>query len=96
MPLIFNPKPRQKLPTYSYWPTLTIFGMRGTALVLIIVGISVILLGILAYAGWLNWFGKLPGDIRFDSGNTRIYIPWVSMLLISVVLSLILYLVRRS
>ena len=48
------------------------------------------------YAPWLvNWFGKLPGDIRYESGTTRVYIPIVSMLLISIVLSLIFALFRR-
>ncbi len=48
------------------------------------------------YAPWLvNWFGKLPGDIRYESGNTRVYIPIVSMLLISIVVSLIFALFRR-
>ncbi len=45
--------------------------------------------------GGLSWFGRLPGDFQFGNERTRVYIPLASMLLISLVLSLILYLLRR-
>jgi Protein of unknown function (DUF2905) len=65
----------------------------------VVAGILVVLLGILVWAGGLSWFGRLPGDIRVDRGNVRIYIPLVSMLLVSVtatlVLSIVRYLFRR-
>jgi hypothetical protein len=50
---------------------------------------------LLVWSGALSWFGRLPGDIRYESGSTRVYVPWVSMLLISVVLSLVAALARR-
>jgi hypothetical protein len=55
----------------------------------------VVLVGGLAWLGWLSWFGRLPGDIRIERGGTRIYVPIVSMLLVSVVLSVLLTLLRR-
>ena len=39
--------------------------------------------------------GRLPGDIVIDRGSTRIYIPLMSSLIVSVVLSLIFWLVNR-
>ena len=40
---------------------------------------------VITYAPWLvNWFGNLPGDIRIDRGNTKIFIPIASMLVVSV------------
>ncbi len=45
--------------------------------------------------GIFRWFGRLPGDIRIERENVRVYIPIVSMLLISIVISLIIYLLRR-
>ncbi len=65
----------------------------------VVAGILVVLLGILVWAGGLSWFGRLPGDIRVERGSVRIYIPVVSMLLVSVtatlVLSIVRYLFRR-
>lgn len=58
-------------------------------------GICLIIVGLLVYSGGLNWFGKLPGDIRYESERTGVYIPIVSMLLVSLALSLVLYLVRK-
>lgn len=40
----------------------------------------------------LTWFGRLPGDIRYEGRRTRVYAPLASMLLLSLVLSLVLYL----
>lgn len=68
---------------------------RSAGLILIVLGVGVVVVGLLAYAGALSWFGKLPGDIRYESDNVRVYVPIVSMLIVSVVLSLLLYLLRR-
>ena len=65
----------------------------------VVAGIVIATVGILMWAGGLSWFGHLPGDIRIERENVRIYIPVVSMLLISVAASLLLsvahYLFRR-
>ena len=65
------------------------------SLILIVVGVIVILIGVAAYLGLLGWFGRLPGDLRYDSGNVKIYAPIVSMLLISLGLSVGFAIVRR-
>ncbi|MEQ8493065.1 MAG: DUF2905 domain-containing protein, partial [Gammaproteobacteria bacterium] len=56
-----------------------------------------VLLGLLLhYAPWtLNWFGRLPGDIRIESGRTRVFVPLTSMLVVSVAVSLLLWFLRR-
>jgi hypothetical protein len=38
--------------------------------------------------------GRLPGDIRLEHGNTRIYIPITTCIVLSVVLSLVFWIVR--
>ena len=68
---------------------------RAMGLFVIGGGAFLILLGLVIYSGGLNWFGHLPGDIRYESERTGVYIPIVSMLLVSLVLSLIFYLMRR-
>ena len=61
----------------------------------IVGGICLVAIGFLIYSGGFNWFGKLPGDVRYESERVRVYIPLVSMLIVSLALSLILYLLRR-
>ena len=60
-------------------------------------GIALVAIGVLLqYAPWLfNWFGKLPGDIRYEGENSRFYFPITSSILISIVLSLLITLFRR-
>ena len=70
--------------------------MRGpVATWLIVAGIVLVLAGVLAKTGLLSWFGQLPGDIRYERGSTRVYVPLTSMILVSVALSLVVNLARR-
>jgi Protein of unknown function (DUF2905) len=68
---------------------------RWVGIMVIVGGACLILVGLLIYSGGLNWFGRLPGDIRYESERVSLYIPIVSMLLVSIALSLIFYLIRR-
>jgi membrane protein DedA with SNARE-associated domain len=68
---------------------------RAAGLLVAAVGLVVVVVGLLIWAGLLGWFGRLPGDIRIEREHTRVYIPLVSMLLLSVVLSLALWVLRR-
>lgn len=68
---------------------------QGIGTVLVVVGLAIVAVGLLAATGALGWFGRLPGDIRYERGNTSFYAPIVSMLLVSVVLSLVLWAVQR-
>ncbi len=60
-------------------------------------GVLLLLLGVaLHYApGLLNWFGKLPGDIRIESEHSRTFIPITLMIALSVVLTILVNLFRR-
>ena len=62
---------------------------------LVILGVALVLVGLLVWSGAFGWFGRLPGDIRIERDSVRIYLPLASMLLVSVGLSVLLYLVRR-
>ena len=68
---------------------------RQVGLFVVIAGAGLVIIGLLIYSGALSWFGRLPGDIRYEGENTRVYIPIVSMLLASVVLSVLFYVLRR-
>jgi hypothetical protein len=65
----------------------------GPALVL--VGVAIIVIGVLVWWGAFGWFGHLPGDIRIERDNVRVYVPIVSMLAISIVVTLLLNLISR-
>ncbi|MGH7497611.1 MAG: DUF2905 domain-containing protein [Gemmatimonadales bacterium] len=65
----------------------------GPALVLL--GVALIVIGVLVWSGGLQWFGRLPGDIRIERQSVHIYIPLVSMIVTSVVLTVVLALIRR-
>ena len=63
---------------------------------LILLGIVLVGVGLLlTVVGKVPWLGKLPGDISFKGEHVTFYFPLVTCLLISVVVSLILYLLRR-
>ena len=42
-----------------------------------------------------SWFGKLPGDIRYEKGNFKFFFPLTTMILLSVGVSLLLKLFGR-
>jgi uncharacterized membrane protein YidH (DUF202 family) len=63
--------------------------------IIIAAGVTLVLVGLLVWAGGLSWFGRLPGDIRIEKESVHVYIPLVSMILVSVVLTLILNLLNR-
>ena len=68
---------------------------RQAGLLIVVVGAVILLVGLLAMTGLLSWFGRLPGDIRYESGSTRIYFPITTMILVSIGLSVALAIFRR-
>ncbi|CAN5479651.1 MAG: DUF2905 domain-containing protein [Pyrinomonadaceae bacterium] len=68
---------------------------RWVGILVIVGGACLILIGLLIYSGGLNWFGRLPGDISYESERVHVYVPIVSMLIISLAVTLIFYLLRR-
>jgi hypothetical protein len=68
---------------------------RSMGLLVIVAGVLIIVVGLLIYSGGLSWFGRLPGDIRYERGSVRVFIPIVSMLLVSLALTLIFNLLSR-
>ena len=62
---------------------------------LIAVGTLLILAGLTLKTGLLDWFGRLPGDIRYQGEHFAFFAPFTSMILLSIVLSLIFWLLNR-
>jgi len=68
---------------------------RNLGVVLMTIGVAVVVVGLLVWSGALSWFGRLPGDIRIEGERTRLYVPIVSMLLVSIVVTVAVNLVTR-
>ncbi|WP_230680254.1 DUF2905 domain-containing protein [Pontibacter sp. 172403-2] len=64
---------------------------------MVILGVILVLVGLVVWLAGdkFSWFGHLPGDIRIERKNMRFYAPFMSMLLLSLLFSLLLWLFRR-
>ncbi len=60
-----------------------------------IMGIGLVVAGIVLWTGGLSWFGRLPGDLRWETDRTRLYMPIASMVVVSLVLSLLAWIFRQ-
>jgi Protein of unknown function (DUF2905) len=62
---------------------------------IIVIALALVVVGLMAMRGWFGWFGHLPGDVRVERENVRVYLPIVSMLLISLLFGVLSYVLRR-
>jgi uncharacterized protein HemY len=70
--------------------------MAGIGKGLIYLGILLVVVGVaLALIGKVPWLGQLPGDITIERGRFTFYFPLTTCIVISVILSLVLYFFRR-
>jgi len=70
--------------------------ISGLARFLIILGLFLFGLGVfLSLGGSFKWFGHLPGDMYIKKDNFTFSFPLVTSIIISLILSLIFYLLRR-
>ena len=67
--------------------------LLGLGLVMVVLGGILLLAG--NSAGKVPWLGRLPGDISIERENWRFYFPLGTSILLSVVLSLLLWLFSR-
>ena len=61
--------------------------------ILIYAGLLLIAIGL--FLPWLGRFGSLPGDIVIDRSDFKLYFPITSMILLSILVSLVLWLIRK-
>lgn len=62
---------------------------------LIVVGLGIVAVGVVVWAGGFGWFGRLPGDLRLEGERSRVFVPVTSMIVVSIVLTVVLNLVLR-
>jgi hypothetical protein len=70
--------------------------MNELGKLLFITGIVLAVVGLLLWTGvGKGWIGKLPGDINYTKGNFSFHFPLVTCILLSLLLTLILWLFRK-
>lgn len=70
--------------------------MQGFGKTLIFLGILLVVLGLVfSFGARIPWLGQLPGDIYIQRGRFTFYFPLATCLLVSVLLTLVLYFFRR-
>ncbi len=70
--------------------------MGGLGKPLIVIGLVIAALGVvITLAGKLPWLGRLPGDITIKRENFTFYFPLATSILLSLLLTLILWLFRK-
>jgi hypothetical protein len=71
-------------------------GVDGMGRLLIVGGVILAAIGVVVVlAPNIPFLGRLPGDIRIDNGNVKVFIPLGTMVVISLILTLILNLANR-
>jgi len=64
--------------------------------VLFILGGVIVLIGLVLWTGFgKGWLGRLPGDIHYSKGNFSFYFPLVTCILVSLLLTFVLWLFRK-
>jgi len=70
--------------------------MKEFGKLLVITGLVLAAVGVLMWTGWgRGWLGRLPGDIHYTRGNFSFHFPIVTCLLLSLVLTLVMWWFRR-
>jgi hypothetical protein len=70
--------------------------MNELGKVLFVFGVVIALVGLALWTGvGRGWLGRLPGDIHYSRGNFTFYFPIVTCILVSLVLTLIVWLFKK-
>jgi hypothetical protein len=70
--------------------------MAGFGKTLVYLGVLLVIVGLVVFLmGKVPWLGHLPGDLTIQRGRFTFYFPLTTCILISVVVSLVLYFLRR-
>jgi ribose/xylose/arabinose/galactoside ABC-type transport system permease subunit len=73
-----------------------VFDFTNIGKLLIVIGLLLAGIGVaLLLSGKIPWFGRLPGDFLFQGKHSSFYFPLTTSILISVVLTLIMWFINR-
>jgi hypothetical protein len=63
---------------------------------LVVIGVAIALIGLAMWTGiGRGWLGRLPGDVHYTRDNFSFHFPIVTCLLFSIVLTVIMWLLRK-
>ncbi len=69
---------------------------QGIGKFIVIIGLMLVVVGLIVmYSSRIPFLGKLPGDISIKKENVSFYFPLTTSIVLSILLSLVLYLIRR-
>ena len=70
--------------------------MNDAGKMLMLAGLGLFVIGLILWTGFgRGWLGRLPGDIHYQHGNFSFYFPFVTCIVVSIVLSIIFRLFRK-
>jgi len=69
--------------------------VHAMARMIILIGLVLVAVGLVWMLAERLGLGRLPGDIVIERENFRLYIPLMTMLIVSIVLSLVMWLINR-
>jgi len=71
-------------------------GIQNLGKLLIVLGVIVVAIGgLLLFSGKIPWIGRLPGDILIQKKNYTFYFPLATSIIISVIITLVFWLLGR-
>lgn len=70
---------------------------QQTGKYIILAGLVIVAIGLILFffGNAFKWMGRLPGDIRIEGKNSRIFFPITTMIIVSIVLTLVINLIRK-
>jgi magnesium-transporting ATPase (P-type) len=70
---------------------------QQTGKYILIAGLIIVAAGILIYFfhDYFKWIGRLPGDIKIEKENFRLYFPLTTMIIFSLVITIIIQIFKR-
>lgn len=73
--------------------------MNDLGKMMVMAGLAIVAAGLLVWSGlgrgWWGRLGRLPGDIHYHGGRGSFYFPIVTCLLLSIVISVIVWVIRK-
>jgi uncharacterized membrane protein YsdA (DUF1294 family) len=71
--------------------------MQNAGKLIVIIGVILVIVGLILwlFGSKFGWFGNLPGDIKIKKENFSFYFPITTMILISIIVSIIIWLIRK-